>query len=185
MPRQYMQTMEPFRERLRKAAEYAGVDYSQTAIARALGINKQTVDRWMAEGEPRPAMVFHIADSWHVSARWLATGEGDITPDPSAPGLTPQELELLRGYRKAKPRSRLSILAVAKTLWKPAAVVLFATGMVGFNKTSVAAPLTRQVSDLNTHCARWVFVVMSLITRRLSQFLSSASNSGLRDNCVA
>ena len=37
MNRQYMQTMEPFRERLKRAAEYAGVDYSQTAIARSLG----------------------------------------------------------------------------------------------------------------------------------------------------
>jgi len=175
-----MRTMEPFRERLKRASEYAGVDYSQTAIARSLGVNKQTVDRWMGDGEPRPAMIFHIADTWQVSARWLATGEGDIPPDPASTGLTVQEMDLLRRYRRAEPRSRVSILAVVKTLWKPAAVVLFATGILGFDNKTIAAPIDRQVRDLNTHCVRSVFVAMSLFLRRLSQILS---NSGHHDNC--
>ncbi len=178
MTRHYVGTMEPFRERLKKAAAYAGVDYSQTAIARSLGINKQTVDRWMGDGEPRPAMIFHIADTWHVDARWLATGDGNISPDPSGPGaaLTVEELDLLRRYRKAPARSRTSILAVAKALWKPAAVALFATGLIGFDKTSFAAAFDRQVSEFNTHCARWLDLLLSLVSLRRHVF-------GLADNC--
>lgn len=76
-----MQTMTYFLERLQLAAEYAGVQFSQTAIARSLGIRrKQTVDRWFQGSEPRALMIFHIADTWGVSARWLATGVGDMVP---------------------------------------------------------------------------------------------------------
>ena len=70
--------MRPFNERLRDAATYAGVEYSQTVIANSLGIKKQTVDRWFSGYEPRPAMIFHIADRWGVDARWLATEEGEM-----------------------------------------------------------------------------------------------------------
>lgn len=73
-------TMRPFNERLREAAAYASVEYSQTAIANSLGIRKQTVDRWFSGYEPRPAMLFHMADRWGVDARWLATEEGEMIP---------------------------------------------------------------------------------------------------------
>src|SRR3954462_12797494 len=59
----------PFNERLREAARHAGVDWSQTAVAKALGYTKQTVDRWFGTGEPKPAQIFNIADRWNVDPR--------------------------------------------------------------------------------------------------------------------
>lgn len=67
-----------FNERLQKAAAYAKVRWSQSEVARSLGLKKQTVDRWFDTGEPKPAQIFMIADKWKVDARWLATGEGDM-----------------------------------------------------------------------------------------------------------
>lgn len=73
--------MQPFRDRLKLAAEHAKVEYSQTAIARSLGLaRKQTVDRWMGDGAPSPKMLSLIADAWKVELRWLATGEGGMLP---------------------------------------------------------------------------------------------------------
>lgn len=133
--------MEPFRDRLRKAAAHAGVDYSQTAIAKSLGVMKQTVDRWMGDGEPRPAMVFHIGDKWHVDPRWLATGEGSMTQPPSGSGLTAEELEIIKSYRRSEPRSRVSLRAIVKTLSKPFGVAALTIGLTtGFNNKLIAAP---------------------------------------------
>lgn len=97
--------MRPFADRLREAASYAGAEFSQTAIANSLGIKKQTVDRWFRGGEPRPHMIFHIADRWKVDARWLATEEGYMLPHPpTGGGLTTQERELVDRYRQADPQ---------------------------------------------------------------------------------
>jgi len=68
-----MRTVETFKDRLRKAAHYAGVECSQTAIGRSLGTNKQTVDRWFGGSVPRPAMIFHIANTWRVDARCIGS----------------------------------------------------------------------------------------------------------------
>ena len=103
-----------FRERLKPSADYAGIEYSQTAIARSLGASKQTVDRWMAGGEPRPAMVFHIADSWGVDARWLATGEGEMIPLAGGQGLRVDEHELIHCYRNSDTDRRKALREVAK-----------------------------------------------------------------------
>lgn len=113
--------MRPFRDRLKEASAYAGVEYSQTAIARSLNTSKQTVDRWMNDGEPRPAMVFHIADTWNINARWLATDEGDmVNPPPPGGILSPDEHVLVRKYRSSAPAFRNSL----KTILKIACVVM-------------------------------------------------------------
>lgn len=98
-----------FSDRLKKAAEHAKVEWSQTAIAKALDMNKQTVDRWFGTGEPKPAQIYRIADRWGVDPRWLATGEGGMLPRPSTDGLEPVEEELLARYREADPRWKLSL----------------------------------------------------------------------------
>lgn len=154
--RKHARTMrqQEFSERLRDAAEHAGVEFSPTAIGRALGISKQTAHKWMIGGEPRGAMVFHIADTWRVDPRWLATGNGHMLLPPGGPGLSADEIEILKRYRGAGPRARPSIVAVVKSLAKTAgvAVLVISFSMVGFNKTSVAAqaPLRAQF-DSNTH----------------------------------
>lgn len=70
----------PFNDRLKSAARHAGVEWSQTAVAKSLGYSKQTVDRWFGPGEPKPAQIFSIAELWKVSPRWLATGAGPMVP---------------------------------------------------------------------------------------------------------
>lgn len=100
---------EPFSDRLKKAAKYAKVEWGQTSVARSLGLEKQTVDRWFGTGEPKPAMLFHIAETWHVDPRWLATGEGEMLSRPVARGLLPHEEDLLARYRDSDPRWQLSI----------------------------------------------------------------------------
>lgn len=130
--------MRPFRERLKEAAAYAGVEYSQTAIARSLNTSKQTVDRWMNDGEPRPAMVFHIADTWNINARWLATDEGDmVSPPPPGGILSPDEHVLVRKYRSSAPAFRNSL----KTILKIACVLAVIL--------PAAAPRTGSAGDLH------------------------------------
>lgn len=127
-----------FRDRLRESAEYAGVEYSPTAIGRALGVSKQTVHQWMMSSEPRPAMLFHIADSWNVDARWLATGDGEMRPPPGGPGLSADEIEMLKRYRKVEPRNRSSIVTIAKSLAKVGGIAALTVGAFAFNKNSFA-----------------------------------------------
>lgn len=91
-----------FQERLKKAAEQAKVPWGQTAVAKSLGLKKQTVDRWFDKGEPKPAQLFLIADKWKVSVRWLATGDGSMLPSQpqSSPSdITAREEILLHLYR--------------------------------------------------------------------------------------
>lgn len=71
-----------FRDRFKLAAKHAGVEYSQTAIALSLDLErKQTVDRWMGDGLPSVKMLYRIADKWGVDPRWLGTGEGSSKLD--------------------------------------------------------------------------------------------------------
>jgi transcriptional regulator with XRE-family HTH domain len=65
-----------FSERLKKATARAGIEWSQTAIGKALGVSKQTADRWMGDGQPAADTIFKVADALKVDARWLATEEG-------------------------------------------------------------------------------------------------------------
>lgn len=73
--------MRPFSARLKEAAEHVGLEFGQTAIARSLGVNKQTVDRWFNDGIPKPDHLYLIEDKWNVSARWLAREEGPMVLD--------------------------------------------------------------------------------------------------------
>lgn len=107
--------MTTFNERLREAARHAKVEWGQTAIAKSLEVSKQTVDRWMGTGEPKPAQLFRIADRWKIDARWLATGEGQmIAAYPGHTELPWQEQELLRGYREAEPKWQFCLLLLAR-----------------------------------------------------------------------
>ena len=145
--------------RFQEAAAYAGIEFSPTAIGRSLGVSKQTAQYWMTTGEPKAAMVFRIADTWTVDARWLATGQGSMLPPPSGPGLSSDEVEMIRRYRKAEPRARPSILAVAKTLGKAAAIVAFvaAAWAAPFNKTQIAYAFSPRLDNgINTHWRAFV-----------------------------
>ena len=171
-----------FQSRFQEAAAYAGVEFSPTAIGRSLGVSKQTAQYWMTTGEPKAAMIFRIADTWTVDARWLATGQGTMLPPPGGPGLSSDEIEMIRRYRKAEPRTRLSILAVAKTLGKAAAIVAFAAGIwtAPFNKTQIAtASSLRPEGAVNTH---W----RALLVWLLNAFAWISSHQAhISDNAIA
>lgn len=109
----------PFRDRLREAAKHAKVGYSQTAIARSLGLKrKQTVDRWMGDGQPSPELIYVIADKWGVDPRWLATGKGAMLPKEAQAitlaetrakydaGVSPEALEIARAFDKMQPQTK-------------------------------------------------------------------------------
>jgi transcriptional regulator with XRE-family HTH domain len=108
-----------FNERLREAARHAGVEWSQTAVAKALGYTKQTVDRWFGTGEPKPAQIYNIADRWKVDARWLATGEGDMAKGAAsdhAP-LSPLEELLLEMFSHLTPEQQREQLNYVRALY--------------------------------------------------------------------
>lgn len=108
-----------FSERLKKACERVGIEWSQTAIGRALGVKKQTADRWMGDGQPAADTLFAVADKLrqlgaplpYSDARWLATGESEQLPTRS--DTPPLERELVANYRSADPRWQLSLRLLA------------------------------------------------------------------------
>lgn len=103
---------EDFGVLLQKAAAHAHVPYKQTEIGNRLGVNRQTVDTWMKGSFPRPDMLFKIADSFGVDARWLATGEGEMLSAANRQ-LSPEEEDLLARYKNSDPRWRLSLRLLA------------------------------------------------------------------------
>lgn len=168
--------MRPFDQRLKEAAAYAGVEYSCTAIGRALGVSKQTVYMWMSGSEPKAAMIFHIADSWNVDARWLATDEGNMAPPSSGPRLSPEELVLLKRYRRAEPRTRASIVAVTKSLLKLTLGVTFVTfGTLGFNNNSFAVNCGLEPKEI--HIVRqWLFRLLAAVKTVRERTSAAAQN---------
>jgi transcriptional regulator with XRE-family HTH domain len=109
--------MTTFLERLLQAAEFAGIGRTQSEIADALGINRQTVHRWFREGvEPSADNCFDIATKWGIDGRWLKKGEGEMLKP--AGELPHDERELLRSYRSATPQTRQLLRKMARAATK-------------------------------------------------------------------
>jgi transcriptional regulator with XRE-family HTH domain len=107
-----------FSERLKSACAKGGIEWSQTAIGRALGVSKQTADRWMGDGQPSAETLFGVADKLRElgvayplsDPRWLATGQAA----PNEPADAPRdEMELTARYRNADPRWKLALRLMA------------------------------------------------------------------------
>ena len=152
-----MRTVETFKDRLRKAAHYAGVECSQTAIGRSLGTNKQTVDRWFGGSVPRPAMIFHIANTWRVDARWLTTGEGEMIPGPTE-GLSKPEREIIQSYRSAEPDRKTSLRSIVKAFGRVSMVCM---------AVALSSP---DASAFSRHVGTAVYFVKSAFRRLLTRF---------------
>jgi transcriptional regulator with XRE-family HTH domain len=163
-----VRTMETFADRLKQAALYRRIEYRSAAIGRSLGLARQTVHRWLKGGEPSPEHIYLIADRWSVDARWLATGEGYMTPPPSDAGLTRQELDLIAAYRQAHPEGKTSMRAIAKAITKSAMIALLAVG--------VSTPETSYAS-ISAKCGYAVYYVKSVIRRLRQRF--ALSNQGI------
>lgn len=68
--------MKTFAERFKHAREHSGL--SQAKVAEAIGVSTQAV--WNYENRPEGSvsleLLFPLADTLNVNARWLATGDG-------------------------------------------------------------------------------------------------------------
>lgn len=165
-----LRTMEPFGERMKKAAAYAGVEISQTAIAKSLGTNKQTVNRWFSGSEPRLGMLFHIAETWRINAHWLATGEGTMLGIEKAEALNRQEAELITAYRSAQPEGKNSMRAVAKAVGRGALAVML----------GLALPQPDVQAEQSLHNSFWQFPALIHNVRQVALFFGTLVRSSLR-----
>ena len=94
-----------FQSRLLEAATHAGLPYDPTPIAKRCKVNRQTIHRLIKGGLPKPDLLYKIADSLKVDARWLATGKGELIP--STNHVAPEERNLLEQvYRRLEPEHR-------------------------------------------------------------------------------
>ena len=110
--------MTTFKERLLRAAVHAGAGTTQVAIADALDLSRQAVNKWfIGTAEPSAENLLDISKKWGVSADWLQSGEGDMLPSP-AESLPAEERELLRDYRSATPQTRKLLRTVARAARK-------------------------------------------------------------------
>ena len=107
-----------FYERLLQAAAHTGVSTRQSDIARALGIARQKVSKWKDGSIPETPTIYAIAKLWKVDHVWLASGEGQMIPVPAAPGLSQDELQIIKFYRNAQPQRRKALYDMAKALGK-------------------------------------------------------------------
>lgn len=111
--------MSMFTDRLQQAARFIGVSDRQAAIADALGLKKQTVNRWfMTNGEPSAAILHDIAKKWNIDPYWLKSGTGTMLPVPSPDGLTAEERDLIKNYRMATPKVREVLQTMVKAARK-------------------------------------------------------------------
>ena len=111
-----------FKDRLEKAATHAGVPVKQAAIARFLGLPKQTIHQWFNGTTPEPRFSNDAAVKFKVNPIWFATGEGDMIPKPAETGLSTDEREIIRAYRNAQPQRRKALYDIAKALGKTVVV---------------------------------------------------------------
>lgn len=72
---------------------------TQAALARKMGVNRQTVNRWhKGDGTyPEPEMLVKLADALNVSIRWLAVDGPEMAPEQT---LTVAQAEVLAIYQQ-------------------------------------------------------------------------------------
>lgn len=119
--------MTKVRERLQLAARHAGVGDSQSEIATDLGLKRQTVNHWFNKGAPEAENLALIEKRWGISGEWLRSGEGSMLPQPSTDGLTEEERNLVKDYRRAPADRRPMILSIVRAAKK--AVVTIAAAI--------------------------------------------------------
>lgn len=156
--------MSSFTDRLLQAARFAGIGESQAAIADALGLNRQTVNRWFTkDAVPKAEAQNDIALKFGVDPIWLERGDGTMLPNPS-PDLPADLRELNKIYLRATPSIRTQIVKTARALAKAILVMgsllppLLAPSNAEaaiFHKNDFA-PLFSQVIELYAHCVQWL-----------------------------
>lgn len=114
-----------FTERLQQAARNSGAGTSQSEIALALGVNRQTVHRWFKGGEPDADQLLGIAKRFGVDPDWLKNGTGSMQPRPPE-GLSQEERELIQNYRQATPKVREVVRMMTRAVRKAIVAGAFA-----------------------------------------------------------
>jgi transcriptional regulator with XRE-family HTH domain len=68
--------------------------WSQADLAAACGATRQTVSRWLQDGEIKidPAFAFRLQDASGFCARWILLGEGPVHVADNDLPLMPEEL---------------------------------------------------------------------------------------------
>ena len=113
--------------RIRLARRHAGL--SQMQLAEAVNVQRSAVSHWESSQAKNPSVTHlrGIATVTGVQFEWLATGRGgmslcnDVRMDsvPTAAALLveePIELRLLRAFRDAPPKSRVSLVEIIEQL---------------------------------------------------------------------
>ena len=118
--------MHTLAKRLRYAREQVGL--SQSALARAVGLQPQAVQSIEAGRVQQPRQIAALAEALAVSAAWLATGEGAMAPlgvretsarySAGAP-LSAEALELARSWMALPQAQRQAMQATIRALEKP------------------------------------------------------------------
>ena len=146
-----------FSERLKRAAEHAGVRPTQTEIAKALGYARQTVFQWFHGTLPETDKITNIAQAFRVDHTWLTAGEGDMVPKPAATGLTTEERDIIRFYRNAQPGRRKALYDMAKAIGKAIVVVALTIPALAPQMAEAAFNISKAVIHIGMR--RWLCVI--------------------------
>ena len=114
-----------FRDRIKRAAEHAGVRPTQAAMAKSLGLSRQTVFQWFGGTMPEFENIALVAEKWGVSPVWLAAEQGEMVARPTTTGLSAEERDIIRFYRNAQPQRRRALYDMAKALGKVVVAAAF------------------------------------------------------------
>lgn len=147
-----------FRDRLLMAAAHAGVPGRQSDIARFLGLNRQTVNRWFRGTIPDTPMIVLTAKAFGVDATWLATEQGQMIPGTPSQGLTVEERDLIRFYRNAQPSRKKALYDMAKALGKVAVIVALTIPALSPQRAEAAFNISRSEYTLR-NIRRWICVI--------------------------
>lgn len=103
----------PFGRRLVKAREAAGL--TQEEAAKAIGMAQSTLGEAETSGK-RSGYASQLAELYRVNAVWLTTGKGQMRDE--SPATSPHEEELRRMLSLMDDKTRLTFLAIGKTMIK-------------------------------------------------------------------
>jgi transcriptional regulator with XRE-family HTH domain len=108
-----------FSARLVEAAELAG--FNSARLAALVGVTRGTMARYWHGERLLPAdLLFRVADILNVSARWLITGAGPVTPPLEAdPYAASDEERLLDAFRRLSAEQRGHVTQSAQLLATP------------------------------------------------------------------
>ncbi len=93
-----------FAERFKQAVCHAGVEDTQEALGKLLGVSSVTIWSYRnGDKLPRMKKAAEIAQALGVNVNWLMTGSGAMV---NVDQLSEAERELLRIYRSAEPEDQ-------------------------------------------------------------------------------